>query len=160
MARTRVRVVGSGYTTFNYKGRPIAFLTSFGDGGQQPIGPRPFSAITPIGALRPVEIVTQRVLAAGTLTLTIAELWNEPIWWQLAGLEGTHTIGDVFDRLREEPSYVSCTKIIQPPGGVPPRGLQYHNCVVYGIDDGETVNAGDLEVAKNISIVYTHKSPL
>ncbi len=159
MPETRVRVVGSGYTTFNYKGQPIAFLEQVADGGQSPIG-TPYQAITPLGALHPTDIVTQRVLGEGMLRLSIVELWNEPIWWQLAGLEGTQTIGDVFERLRQEPSFVTCTKIIQPPNGQPPRGLQYHNCVVTAIDDGDTIATATLSVSKNISVVYTHKTAL
>lgn len=160
MPETRVRVVGSGYTTFNYKGRPIAFLEQMEDSGQSPLG-TPYEAITPIGALHPTDIITQRVLGAGTLTLGIRELWNEPIWWQLAGLEGTNTIADVFERLRQEPSFVTCTKIITPPNNIgPPRGIVYNNCVVYSIDDGDSIRTASLSIARNISVVYTHKSQL
>lgn len=157
MPDTRVRVTGSGYTTFNYKGLPIAFLDQIADSGQAPAG-TPYAAITPIGALRPVDFVVQRVLAEGTLTLSIRETWNENIWEQLAGLGGTDTIQDVFERLRQEPSYVTCTKIIKPPGGRPVRGVQYHNCVVTAIDDGDTITAGSLSVAKTISVIYSHKT--
>jgi hypothetical protein len=159
MPDTRVRVVGSGYTTFNYKGLPIAFLEQVQDSGQAPVG-TPFEAITPLGHLHPTDIVTQRVLGVGTIAMSIRELWNEPVWWQLAGLEGTDTIGDVFERLRQEPSFVTCTKIIQPPNGAPPRGLQYHNCVVTAIDDGDTITTASLSVARNISLAYTHKTRL
>lgn len=159
MPDSRVRVVGSNYTTFNYKGLPIAFMEQVDDSGQAPMG-QSYEAITPIGALHPVEIVTQRVLSEGTLRLRIRELWNEPIWWQLAGLEGTDTIADVFERLRQEPSFVTCTKIITPPNGAPARGLQYHNCTVTGIDDNDTITVGGLSVAKNIVIVYTHKTKI
>lgn len=158
MPETRVRVVGSGYTTFNYKGLPLAFLESFIDSGQAPVGTA-YEAITPLGAFHPTDIVTQKVLGVGTLSLSIKELWNEPVWWQLAGLEGTDTIGDVFERLRAEPSFVTCTKIIQPPNA-PPRGLQYHNCVVYAVDDGDTVTTASLSISRNISIAYTHKTRL
>jgi len=159
MANTRVRVVGSNYTSFNYKGQPIAFLEQVVDSGQKPVG-NPYEAITPLGAFRPVEIVTQRILREGSLSLSIRELWNEPIWWQLAGLGGTYTVADVFESLRLDPTYVSCTRIIQPPDGAPPRGTQYHNCTVVAIDDGDTISIGALSVAKNITIVYTHQTPL
>lgn len=158
MPDTRIRVVGSGYTTFNYKGLPIAFLMSVNDTGQKPAGSASVSAITPIGALRPVELVAQRVLGHGELTLAITETWNENVWEQLAGLGGTNTIGDVFDRLRQEPSYVSCTKIIRPPGGRPVRGINYHNCLVFDIADGETIEVAGLEISKNVRIAYTHKT--
>lgn len=157
MSNTKVRVVGSNYTVFSYRGTPLAFLEQVSDSGQKPISGQPFEAIIPLGAMRPVEIVTQRILGVGTLTLTIRELWNEPIWWQLAGLEGTDTVADVFEQLRLEPSYVTCTRIIQPPDGSPARGTQYLNCVVVAIDDGDQISVGALSVAKTIQIVYTHK---
>jgi len=158
MPDTRVRVVGSGYTTFNYKGMPIAFMNQVQDLGQGTVGPTAVRAITPIGALRPVELVAQRVLAHGELHLSIVETWNENVWEQLAGLEGTDTIGDVFDRLRQEPSYVTCTKIIRPPGGRRVRGIMYNNCLVYGIDDSDTIEVAGLDVSKTIRIAYTHKT--
>lgn len=158
MANTQVRVVGSNYTTFEYKGRPIAFLERVSDSGQKPIS-GPFEPIISLGDTRPSEIVTQRILGVGTLTIQIRELWQAPIWDQLAGLGGTETISDVFEQLRVEPAYVTCTKIIRPPNG-PPRGIQYQNCTVTAIDDGDDVTVGGLSVAKNIQIVYTHKTKL
>lgn len=160
MPNSKVRVVGSGYTTFNYRGLPIAFMDQLDDTGQAPLGGQSWEAIHPIGSMHPVEIVTQRVLGAGSITMSIRELWNEPVWWQLAGLEGTNTIQDVFEALRQDPSWVTCTKIITPPNGAPPRGLQYHNCVVTGIDDNDRITVGGLSVAKNVVIVYTHKTAL
>jgi hypothetical protein len=157
--QTQVRVVGSGFTTFNYKGAPIAFMDTVADGGQPPFG-QGAEAIIPIGARYPAEIATSRVLDAGTLALTIRELWNAPIWWQLAGLDGTDNIVDVWDRLALEPAEVTCQMIIKPPGSPTWRSKVYHDCVVTRIDDGETVTVGQLSVAKNITIWYTHTTLL
>lgn len=158
MPNTQVRVVGSGYSSFNYKGRPIAFLEQVQDAGQQPFLDA-YEAIYAIGDTRPREIVTQRVLAEGRLTLTIKELWNEPVWWQLADLAGSDTIADVWATLNAEPSYVTCSKIITPPPSVgPPRIINYQNCVIVGIPDGETLDIASLSVSKTISMVYTHKT--
>ena len=35
MPQTQVRVVGSGFTTFNYNGKPIAFCEAIEDSGQR-----------------------------------------------------------------------------------------------------------------------------
>ena len=157
MPNTNVRVVGSGYSSFNYKGKPIAFLESVVDGGQQPYS-TPYEAIYAMGDVHPREFAVQRVLAEGRLTLAIRELWNEPIWWQLADLAGTDTIADVWAALNREPSYVTCTKFITPPASVgPPRMINYINCMITGIQDGETIDIASLSVSKNISLVYTHK---
>lgn len=158
MPNTNVRVVGSGYSSFNYKGKPIAFLESVRDTGQRPYN-TPYEAIYAMGDRRPREFATQRVLMEGTLTLQIRELWNEPIWWQLADLTGTDTITDVWAALNAEPAYVTCTKIITPPASVgPPRIINYQNCMIVGIDDGETIDIASLSIAKNVTLVYTHKT--
>ena len=158
MPNTQVRVVGGGYSTFNYKGRPIAFLESVRDSGQKPYS-TPYETIYSIGDRRPREIVTQSILAEGTLTLAIRELWNEPVWWQLADLAGTDTITDVWRVLNNEPAYVTCSKIITPPTSVgPPRIINYQNCLIVGIDDGDTIDVAGLCVARTITVVYTHKT--
>jgi len=153
-----VRVVGGGFTTFNYKGKPLAFLEALTDTGQKPYQGNAYQPIYALGDLRAREIVTQPVLGVGSLTLRLRELWNEPVWWQLADLSGTDTITDVWDKLRQEPSFVTCTKIITPPTGVgPARIINYRNCVITNIDDTENIQVGDLSVAKNIDLIYTHK---
>lgn len=158
MPRTRTRVVGSGFTSLSYQGRPIAFLDRFTDSGQRPIAPP--EAVTPLDAKRPVEIATARVLGPGTITATIRETWNEPVWFQLAGLAGTETIVDVYERIAAAPGEVTCQMLIKPPGAPTWRGKVYHGCVVSDIDDGETVEIGALTIARNITIMYTHTTPV
>lgn len=161
MPQTQTRVVGSGFTTFNYRGVPIAFLDSFTDTGQRPFSNTGagFEAVTPLGDRHPREIATTRVLTEGTLQLTIRELWNEPVWHQLVGLAGTYSIVDVYERLAADPNSVTCQMIIKPPGGRPWRGKVYHGCVVTDIDDRETVAIGALTFPRVISVVYTHTTP-
>jgi hypothetical protein len=157
MPQTKVRVVGSGFTTLNYAGKPIAFLDSFTDSGQSAVGGQGgFEAITPLGERHPVEIATSRVLNAGTLTATIKELWNQPVWYQL-GLAGKRTIVDVWEALAAQQSSVTCQMIIKPPSGTS-RTKTYHGCVITAIDDGETVTIGALSVNRNITIAYTHST--
>lgn len=157
MPETTVRVVGGGYSTFNYQGQPIAYLESMRDLGQKPYS-TPTEAIYAVGDRYPREIVTQRVMATGTLQVTIKELWNTPVWWQLQGLTGTDTISDIWDALRAQPGYVTCTKIITPPNNAPPRIINYQNCVVSEIDDGDEISIAGLSVSRSISILYTHKT--
>lgn len=162
MPNTRTRVVGSGFTSFNYDGKPIAFLDTVADGGQQPVGRGDgpgYEVIHPLDSDHPVEIATSRAIGAGTLTATIRELWNEPVWWQL-GLTGTDTVVDVFKRLAARPEPVTATKIIKPPGSSTWRGSTYHNVTIVAIPDDETITIGALTLPRNILMVYTHKTPL
>lgn len=163
MANQKVRVVGSGYSTFTYRGKPIAFLEQVEDSGQRAFSDAgaPYQFIQPIGARHPIEIATSRVLQGGTLQLTIRELWNAPVWHQLQGLAGTNNIVDVFDALAADPSYVTCQTTITPPNGAGrPRGKIFHNCVVVDISDNDTITVGGLAVTKGIVVAYTHSSKL
>ncbi len=160
MPQSKVRVVGSGFTTFKYRGQPIAFLGSVQDSGQPVLNGAQAEAIHPIGWRHPKEIVTGRVLDLGTLTLSIRELWNEDVWQQLAGLEGV-TSGDitaVWDALAADPSDVTCEMVIKPPGGLPWRVKIFHNCVITDIDNSDSITVGGLSVARVITVSYTHKT--
>lgn len=153
-----VRTVGSNYTTFTYAGKAIAYLENIDDSGQDAVGGG-FEFIHPLGYIHPTDIVTARAINGGTMRLTIRELWHQEVWEQLAGLAGTHDIVQVFQRLASTPQYVSCTKIITPPQGKR-YGKVYHKCTIVGIPDGDTINIGALSVAKQITIAYTHTTPL
>jgi hypothetical protein len=158
MPSTKTRVIGSGFTTFNYRGQPIAFLDTVSDSGQPLVG-KGYEPVTPLGAKHPVEIVTGFVLDVGTLTLQIRELWNAPVWEQLAGFAG---VGDditaIYQRISADPAEVTCQMIVMPPGSKTWRVKTFHNCVVYAIEDGESVSNGALTVPKSLSIAYTHKT--
>jgi len=159
--KQQVRVVGSGYSTFNWKGKPIAWLEQVEDSGQRAFSDAgaPYQFIQPIGARTPVEIATSRVLQGGTLNLTIREVWNHPVWWEIKELAGTNNIVEVFERLAADPSYVTCSTVIRPPNGVGrPRGKTYHNCVVVDISDNDTITVGGLAVTKGIVVAYTHST--
>jgi hypothetical protein len=163
MPNQQVRVVGSSYTTFRYQGKNIAFLEGVEDSGQQAFSDAgaPWQPIHPLGFSHPVEIATSRVLQAGTLNLTIRELWNTAVWEQLAGLAGTNNIVEIFQRLAQNPAYVTCQTIIKPPGtNARPRGKVFHNCVVVQISDNDTITVGALAVTKGIVVAYTHSSKL
>lgn len=162
MPNTQVRVVGSGFSSFTYQGQPIAFLEGVEDSGQRAFSDagQGYQFIHPLGASHPVEIATSRVLAGGTLNLTIRELWNGQVWEQLAGLAGTNNIVDVFRVLANNPAYVTCQTIIQPPGNARPRGKIYHNATIVDISDNDTITVGALAVTKGIVVAYTHSSGL
>lgn len=166
---TQARVVGSGFTTFNYAGSPIAFLEGVEDSGQRAFSDmgQGYQFIHPLNlangrtARHPVEIATSRVLSGGTLMLTIRELWNTAVWEGLAGLAGTNNIVDIFEVLAANPQYVTCQTTIKPPGpNSKPRGKIYHNCVIVDINDGDTITIGALAVTKGITVAYTHSTPL
>jgi hypothetical protein len=159
MPQTKTRVIGSGFTTFNYRGQPIAFLDGFTDTGQRPVGAG-MEPVHPLDKRYPAELATARALNYGTLTVTIRELWNEPVWYQLVGLTGTKDILAVWDALAADPAAITCQMLIKPPGSPTWRGKTYHNCVITDIDDSENVAIGQLTMPRNVTIAYTHTTPL
>lgn len=152
-----VRVVGSGFTVIRWGGRPLALLTDFRDTGQGAVG-RPYETITTIGDRRIREVVYQRVLGEGGLSFTLTERWNEEVWWQIPGLDGTMTIVEVFDALNADPTPMTITSIVKPPNGGPTRGRLYHNIHITGIPDGDSVTFSQLSVTKGVEALYTHKT--
>jgi hypothetical protein len=155
--RQKARNLGSNYTTFRYAGKNIAYLEQVADSGVRPtVAPQ---AVHPLGYRHPIEIVTPRFHDIGTLTLSVREIWHEEVWEQMAGLAGTHDIVEVFDRLAAMDNYVTCTKIITPPYGKK-YGKTYHRCVVVGIPDGESFSIASLSELKQITVAYTHTTPL
>lgn len=166
MPSGKARVTGSGYSTFTYGGKAIAFLLSVEDSGQRAWSDKgqAYSFIQPLGSRTPTEIATSRVLTGGTLQMTIQELWSSAIWEQLVGLTGTNNIVDIFDRLAGTANYVTAQTIIKPPGTASTpskwRGKIYHNVTIVDIADGDTITVGGLDVSKPIVAAYTHTTPL
>ena len=161
MPATRVRVVGSGFTTFSYNGKTLAFCEGVEDSGQRAFSDvgQPYQFIHPLGNSHPVEIATSRVMQGGTLQLTLRELWNEPVWQALGNLDGTWNMVNVLERLAANPQYVTCALTIRPPAGVANRRVRtrtYNNCQIVDIADGDTITVGALSVTKGITVAYTH----
>lgn len=156
--QTKTRVVGSGFTTFNYRGQPIAFLDGFNDLGQAPVGRA--TPVHPLHAKHPVEIATSRALTAGTLTISIRELWNAPVWHQLVGLGGVNNLIDAYEAIAADPARITCQMIIKPPGSTTWRGKTYHNCVITDIPNSETVTLEEMTISRALTLMYTHTTPI
>jgi hypothetical protein len=157
VTQTKTRVAGSAFSTISYRGKAIAFLDSFADSGVAPIAQA--QAVHPLGSRHPVEIATPRAVSGGTLSLTIRELWNAPVWQQLAGLAGTNDIVEVWEAIAADPTAITCQIIIRPPTGKA-RGWNYHNCVVTNIDDTERVEISSMTVPRTIQMMYTHRTAI
>lgn len=154
MAESRVRVGGSGWTVFRWRGQNLAWCQQITDQAPAPVA-QPV-AIQPLDAEHPVEIATPRAIGAGQLQLVMYELWNETAWQQLSGLKNAHNILDVFKqqvRLGE----ISCRKIIKLPNGTN-KARVYHGCTVSQIDDSEQIRINTMEMPKSITIMYTHSN--
>ncbi len=148
---SKTRIGGSGFTTMTYRGTRLAYLQTLQDTPPQPVAGA--QVVQAIDEAVPQEIVTALAVGAGTLRLTFYELWNEPVWSKLPGLEQTNTLLEVLQR-QVSLGEVRCTKLIKSPSGIY-RVRNYHNCVLTDIDEGEQVNIGTMTLPKTITMQYT-----
>ena len=159
MPPTKTRTVGSGFTTFMFSGKPIAFLDEIHDSGQGPI--RPYEAVTPLGDYYPREFVFPRVKSEGQLQFIIREMWDMPSWWALTGFANTYNIIDVYNYQAGTPRPITCTTLVKMPYGMPAsvknRGWTYANVNLVNIDDREVVQIGTLTMPRTITAIYANK---
>lgn len=147
---SKTRVGGSGYTSMTWRGQRLAYLQTLQDTPPQPVAGA--QVVQPIDEETPLEIVTAVAVGAGTLRLTFYELWNEPVWAGLPGLEGTNNLLEVLKR-QIQLGEISCRKLIKSPSGVT-RARVFHGCVLTDIDEGEQINIGTMTIPKTITLQY------
>jgi hypothetical protein len=134
-----------------FRGTRLAYLQTLQDTPPQPVAGA--QVVQAIDEAVPQEIVTSLAVGAGTLRMTFYELWNEPVWSKLPGLEGTNTLLEVLQR-QVSLGEVRCTKLIKSPSGIF-RVRNYHGCVLTDIDEGEQVNIGTMTLPKTLTLQYT-----
>ena len=147
---SKTRIGGSGFTTMTFRGTRLAYLQTLQDTPPQPVAGA--QVVQAIDEAVPQEIVTSLAVGAGTLRMTFYELWNEPVWSRLPGLEQTNTLLEVLQR-QVQLGEVRCTKLIKSPSGIF-RVRNYHGCVLTDIDEGEQVNIGTMTLPKTITMQY------
>jgi hypothetical protein len=163
MPETKTRMAGSGRTAFFFNGFQIAWLDSFTDSGQAPVGAEGgMEVVHPIGKRHPQEIVTSRALSAGTLTVSVRELWNSKWWHQFRGLAGTQDVVAVWQKIAARKNSLTAAIVIRR-GGKVLRGRQFHGVMPQPFDDGETggpITLGSLTIARNMTFTYLKRTNL
>ncbi|AXQ51729.1 hypothetical protein SEA_COLT_120 [Mycobacterium phage Colt] len=147
---SKTRIGGSGFTTMTFRGTRLAYLQTLQDTPPQPVAGA--QVVQSIDDETPSEIVTAMAVGAGTLRLTFYEVWNEPVWSRLPGLEGTNNLLEVLKR-QVALGEVTCRKLIKSPSGIT-RARVYHGCVLTDIDEGEQINIGTMTLPKTITMQY------
>lgn len=154
MPTSQTRVVGSGFSTFRWQSKVIAFLDSVVDGGQAPI--TNLQAVQTLDDKYVREFAMPNAMDAGTLQITIRELWDRPVWQHLEGLANAQNILDVWTVFQSLPGSITCQTIIKPPQGGYWRVKTYHNVVINRIDDSENLTLGAMTVPRTIECYYTY----
>jgi hypothetical protein len=177
MPQTKSRIVGSGNTVLQAQdGKNIAFLKSVQDTPPTPLGGGAGGSavvIQPLDAQYPVEIVTSNAVGAGTLTLTLIEVWEEEAWQRIIGYKDAKSlVGETAVRGANDSRIIprkgvfdlntgdlKLTKIITTPSGVT-RGKVYTGCVITNVEEGETVEIGSMTKDVTVTVMYTKVTPL
>jgi hypothetical protein len=139
-----------------FQNKRLAYLQVMQDTPPTPVATA--QAIQPIDESVPLEIVTAMAVGVGTLRCTFYELWNEPVWATLPGLEGTANLLEVLRR-QVTLGTITMQKIIKSPSGIM-RARVYHNVVVTDIDEGENVNIGTMSLPKTLTFQYCYSTPV
>lgn len=147
---SKTRIGGSGFTTMTFRGTRLAYMQTLQDTPPQPVAGA--QVVQAIDEAVPQEIVTSMAVGAGTMRMTFYELWNEPVWSRLPGLESTNTLLEVLQR-QVQLGEVRCTKLIRSPSGIF-RVRNYHGCVLTDIDEGEQINIGTMTIPKTLTMQY------
>jgi hypothetical protein len=116
------------------------------------------TAVQPIDEAVPLEIVTAMAVGVGTLRCTFYELWNEPVWSMLPGLQGTANLLQVL-QAQINLGAITMQKVIKSPTGIM-RSKVYHNVVITDIDEGESVNIGTMILPKTLTFQYCYSTPV
>jgi len=154
VAPSQTRVGGSGFTTMMYQGLRMAWLQVINDTQPTPVAAA--QAVQPIDESVPLEIVTAQAVGVGTMRGTFYELWNEPVWQMLPGLQGTWTLLDVLKRQVTLGS-VTLQKVIKAPQGIM-RSLVYHSTAITDLDAGENITIATMTLPKTITWQYCYSS--
>ena len=154
MAPSVTRVGGSGFTTMLYQGLRLAYLQIINDTQPTPVAGA--VAVQPIDEPVPLEIVTAQAVGVGTMRGTFYELWNQPVWQMLPGLQGTWTLLDILQR-QTSLGAVTMQKVIKAPQGTM-RALVYHATAITDVDAGENITIGTMTLPKTITWQYCYST--
>jgi hypothetical protein len=155
----RVRVGGSGYTTFSWDNgsgsKVIAFAQSVQVQSITPVATA--QPIQPLDSTSVIEIVTPGAASNGVLTLTLTELYNQSIWERLAGLSGSQNIIDIMQYIATLPNGITITRTIIPPVGIGsgPYSEAFYGCVVASVEDNETIDITTMSINKTMEVWFT-----
>jgi hypothetical protein len=159
----RVRVGGSGFTTFNWSDPTGTHLIGYADNVTvNPVQPVADPvAVQPLNAQRPLEVVTAGAHRNGTIQLTLTEIYGQSTWQRLSALSKCQ---DIVDIMREITSMnigsISVTKVVKP-GYERDPGIGFTETFLGVIiasveDNGEQIAVDTMVVNKNMTLWYTH----
>lgn len=154
------RVGGSGFTWFQYRGTVVGFAQSIGFTSPSPVTDP--VTVQPLNYRRPAEVLVPRAIGAGTLTITAIELWNQPVWNRLLGLENATDLADVFQLMWQESDDLQAAVVIDPPvkrGNAGAKYMRYfHGVKITDIRDDETIDITTMQINKPITMMYAYST--
>lgn len=151
------RVGGSGFTWFTFRGTIVGWAQSLGYTSPQPVAEP--ATIQPLNYRRPAEILVPRAIGGGTLTVTAFEVWNQPVWGRLVGMDTAADLADVFELMWQSSDDLQATVVIDVPkkrqkGNVDQHVKTFHQVVISDIRDDEQIDITTMAIQKPITFMY------
>ena len=166
----RVRIGGSGITTFTFGGQLITFCQEVQHTTPSFVG-QGAAAIQPLDEPYPVEIITPFAAGPGTLVLNLLDLFGKTadgskVWDRLGTQFGSQNLVDIVDialaQAALDPSQMQIVKYVHalPLAGttVAQYAEQYHGCVIVDVRDDEDIQVGTLAIIKQITVNYRYST--
>jgi len=153
-AGNRPAIGGSGVTVMKFGGDVVAFCN--GVTVTWPSAVTAEVAVQPMDAIRPLEIVTARAIGAGTIALTLTNLYNQQIWDRLAGLAGLDDLADIFQYVQTEYNgNLTIERYVTPPikGGTT-YVEQFLGCVITNVADGQAITNASMLIDRTITLSF------
>jgi hypothetical protein len=164
----KTRVAG-GYTVLHWEGKILAWADTVATTSVRPVTDA--VAVQPMNYLQPAEIVTPRAHTYGTITLTLTELANEPVWQRLAGgspsadsvYATSRDIMDIFQRQAALNTGIMATLYKHDPNSLDASGHatvkykeDFFNVTLVTLDDDENVRIDTVLLNKTLTFWYTN----
>lgn len=164
----RIRVVGSAFTIWKVKNRPVLYCLEVSHRSPQPISAA--VEVHPLNYIRPVEILTPRAITHGEIVMQVVETYGNRIW-SLFGADQNGNDGyfsnpnlqDLADVLNTQlmthtdgngQSALKLSRIIKNPNGSW-KSIDFEGVRVVDIREDETTRTETLQNNLQITCWYT-----
>ena len=153
----RPAIGGAGVTVMKFDGDVVAFCN--GVTVTWPSAVAEAVPVQPMDAIRPLEIVTARAIGAGTIALTLTNLYNQQIWDRLGKgkIAGGDDLADIFQQVQlTYPGGFTVQRVVQPPvKGGEVYTEDFQGCVITNVADGQAITSASMLVDRTITLSFT-----
>jgi hypothetical protein len=153
-ATNRPAIGGSGVTVMKFGGDVVAFCN--GVTVTWPSAVAEAVPVQPMDAIRPLEIVTARAIGAGTIALTLTNLYNEQIWDRFEVLQGLDDLADIFQQIQiAYNGNLTIERYVTPAIKDGQTYVeQFLGCVITNVADGQSITNASMLIDRTITLSF------